>query len=113
VFTDNGLGQGEGRVRAGAGAGAGVGGPGSLDSNRGPPTCGDCDEGKEGSATSTVATATATAALGGEEGRGRGVVEVTTSGMTHSCNSTYGPWACSTHLGTFPRHRWSPDSYYM
>lgn len=50
---------------------------------------------------------------GGVGGEGRGVVEVTTSGMTHSCLSTHGKAMCEAYLNPWPEHRWRDDAYYM
>ncbi|CAN0235295.1 unnamed protein product [Ascophyllum nodosum] len=43
----------------------------------------------------------------------RGVVEVTTSGMTHSCLSSHGRWMCAGCLDRWNQHRWRDDTYYL
>lgn len=49
----------------------------------------------------------------GEDKKGRGVVEVTSSGMTHSCLSSHGKTLCEAYLKTWPEHRWRDDAYYL
>lgn len=43
----------------------------------------------------------------------RGVVEVTSSGMTHSCMTTHGRTMCEAYLQSWRQHRWRDDAYYM
>lgn len=45
--------------------------------------------------------------------KGRGVVEVTSSGMTHSCVSSHGRRMCQAYLDTWRQHRWRDDAYYL
>lgn len=47
------------------------------------------------------------------DGRGRGVVEVTTSGMTHSCLVDHGKGMCEAYLSRWGQHRWRDDAYYL
>eukprot|EP00903_Cladosiphon_okamuranus_P014674 g13601.t1 len=46
-------------------------------------------------------------------GEGRGVVEVTTSGMTHSCLSTHGKMMCEAYLDRWRQHRWREDAFFL
>eukprot|EP00904_Undaria_pinnatifida_P005922 jgi/Undpi1/245/HiC_scaffold_1.g00242.m1 len=49
----------------------------------------------------------------GGGGEGRGVVEVTTSGMTHSCLSSHGKTMCEAYLQRWRQHRWRDDAYFI
>lgn len=47
------------------------------------------------------------------EAASRPVLEVTSSGLTHSCAGRYGTFICSTMLNTWNKHRPKPDDYHF
>lgn len=67
------------------------------------------------SASGATDAGCAAALAGGEDDDrvGRGVVEVTSSGMTHSCLSSHGERMCEAYLRNWPEHRWREDAYYL
>ncbi|CAN0505676.1 unnamed protein product, partial [Ectocarpus sp. 8 AP-2014] len=74
----------------------------------------DYDYDREGSGASGAGSAECAAhsGVGGGPADGRGVVEVTTSGMTHSCLSVHGKTMCEAYLKRWREHRWRDDAFY-
>lgn len=40
-------------------------------------------------------------------------MEVTTSGMTHSCLSVHGKVMCEAYLERWRQHRWRDDAFFL
>lgn len=90
------------------GAGEGGGGcPFAKRGNAAPAAAETPGSGAECAAHSGVGGAAA------GSGEGRGVVEVTTSGMTHSCLSVHGKVMCEAYLERWRQHRWRDDAFFL